>query len=472
MRIVSVTDSPDSLLAAGSVQDPGGTAFLVEASNQLMSSLNVERSLEITATLAARHLAEVAVVVAPPSRRRISITRATRGGAVERQVLRVDPAEVPGLSEALQGFPPVPSRWIDPATAPDWLVPHGLEEPGSLIVTPLPGNGIPAGALILLRGRGQERFTESEEALARVFAARAGAAISAALLFTRQSALARTLAEDLMPPRLTRMQGVELAGGYRPAGDEQRLGGDFYDVHGPVPGDPNDPGDPGDPGVLVVFGDVCGNGVAAAMLAGKIRTSIAALRTVESDHERMLQLLNRALLSSRHTRFATLVLASARRVADGVAVRVTCGGHPPPLVVRIDGTVERTTTRGTLIGAVEPVRATSSEILLAPGETCLLYSDGITEAVGGLTGTEFYGSDRLEQALAGCAGLPAEAVVERVQMLAEQWLASNRRDDMAVVAITAPMTPMTPLLPMTPITVPVSNAAVGDIRAARNGDHS
>jgi serine phosphatase RsbU (regulator of sigma subunit) len=466
VRIVSVTDSPDSLPAAGSVQDPGGTAFLVEASNQLMSSLNVERSLEITATLAARHLAEVAVVVAPPSRRRISITRATRAGAVERQVLRVDPAEVPGLSEALQGFPPVPSRWIDPATAPDWLVPHGLEEPGSLIVTPLPGNGIPAGALILLRGRGQERFTESEEALARVFAARAGAAISAALLFTRQSALARTLAEDLMPPRLTRMEGVELAGGFRPASDEQRLGGDFYDVHGPVPGDP---------GVLVVFGDVCGNGVAAAMLAGKIRTSIAALRTVESDHERMLQLLNRALLSSRHTRFATLVLASARRVADGVAVRATCGGHPPPLVVRNDGTVERTTTRGTLIGAVEPVRATSSEILLAPGETCLLYSDGITEAVGGLTGTEFYGSDRLEQALAGCAGLPAEAVVERVQMLAEQWLASNRRDDMAVVAITAPMTPMTPMTPMlsmTPITVPVSNAAVGDIRAARNGDHS
>ncbi|MEY9932199.1 hypothetical protein ABH926_006848 [Catenulispora sp. GP43] len=196
-------DGGPEAAAAGSALDPGGTAFLVEASNQLMSSLNVERSLEITATLAARHLAEVAVVVAPPARRRVSITRVTRAGAVERRVLRVDPAEVPGLSEALQGFPPVPSRWIDPATAPDWLVPDGLAELGSLIVTPLPGNGIPAGALILLRGRGQERFTEPEEALARVFAARAGAAISAALLFTRQSTLARTLAEDLMPPSLT-----------------------------------------------------------------------------------------------------------------------------------------------------------------------------------------------------------------------------------------------------------------------------
>ncbi|MEY9932200.1 serine phosphatase RsbU (regulator of sigma subunit) [Catenulispora sp. GP43] len=153
------------------------------------------------------------------------------------------------------------------------------------------------------------------------------------------------------------------------------------------------------------------------------------------------------------------MLASARRVEDGVAVRVTCGGHPPPLVVRTDGTVERTATRGTLIGAVESVRATGTELVLAPGETCLLYSDGITDAVGGLTGTELYGSERLEQALAGCAGLPAEAVVERVQMLAEQWLSSNRRDDMAVVAITAPMTPITP---------PVSNAAAVDIQAAQN----
>ncbi|MFD0636542.1 PP2C family protein-serine/threonine phosphatase [Catenulispora yoronensis] len=272
-----------------------------------------------------------------------------------------------------------------------------------------------------------------------MFAARAGAAISAALLFTRQSALARTLAEDLMPPSLTRVGGVELAGGYRPAGDEQRLGGDFYDFHGPTPDDP---------GVLVVFGDVSGKGVAAAMLAGRIRTSISVLRTVESDHERMLQSLNRALLSSRHTRFATLVLASARSVADGVAVRVTCGGHPPPLVVRTDGSVERAASRGTLIGAVESVRATSSEFLLAPGETCLLYSDGITDAVGGLSGTEHYGADRLEQALAGCAGLPAEAVVERIQMLAEQWLTSNRRDDMAVVAITAPIAPIRPPAPV------------------------
>jgi serine phosphatase RsbU (regulator of sigma subunit) len=78
------------------------------------------------------------------------------------------------------------------------------------------------------------------------------------------------------------------------------------------------------------------------------------------------------------------------------------------------------------------------ERVLAPGETCLLYTDGITEARGGPLGDELFGERRLSRALAECAGMPAEAVVERVQMLAAQWLGTGRHDDMAVVAISAP----------------------------------
>jgi serine phosphatase RsbU (regulator of sigma subunit) len=77
---------------------------------------------------------------------------------------------------------------------------------------------------------------------------------------------------------------------------------------------------------------------------------------------------------------------------------------------------------------------------LGPGESCLLYTDGITEAKNPLLGGELFGEARLRQALGECAGMPAEAVTERIQMLASQWAGARRRDDMAMVAITAPRT--------------------------------
>ncbi len=61
-----------------------------------------------------------------------------------------------------------------------------------------------------------------------------------------------------------------------------------------------------------------------------------------------------------------------------------------------------------------------------------------TEARGGPLGDELFGEDRLRRTLAGCVGMPAEAVVERVRMPAARWLGTGRHDDMAVMAITTP----------------------------------
>ncbi|MFE2375598.1 SpoIIE family protein phosphatase [Streptomyces sp. NPDC059398] len=408
------------------------TAFLAEASNVLLASLNTDRCMSATAQLAAEYLADVAVVVAPDAGRRLPVARAVAGQDVTRTLVTADPAQLPGLSEALQGFPPVPSRWIDPAALPDWVLPPGFTgSVGSVVVTPLPGHGVPAGALILVRGSGHSGFTESEEVFARLFAARAGAALSAARLYAEQSDITRTLMRDLLPPPLHRTHGVEFAGGYRPAGDRERVGGDFYDVH---------PGATEADASLVVLGDVCGKGLDAAVLTGKIRNTLQALMPMADDHQRMLQLLNGALLNSHHARFATLVLASVLRTENQVRLRLTSAGHPVPLVVRTDGTVEEIPTSGTLIGAIPQVEAGTVEVALLPGDTCLLYTDGITEARGGPLGDELYGEERLKRALAECAGMPGEAVVERIQMLAAQWLRENSHDDMALVAITAPRT--------------------------------
>ncbi|MFF8593959.1 PP2C family protein-serine/threonine phosphatase [Streptomyces sp. NPDC015220] len=424
--------------------------ILAETSSALLSTLNVPRCMELTASMAAEHLAEAAVLVAPPQGRRHALTHARRGGPVTQSVRQVDVSGVPGLAEALQGFPPVPARWINPDDIPDWVIPEGFAGPvGSVIVTPLPGHGVPAGALIVLRSSTEQAFTEGEEVFARLFAARAGAALSAARLYSEQATITATLMRDLLPPVLRHVHGIEYAGSYRAAKDHERVGGDFYDVH---------PGADPSQEAFVVLGDVAGKGLDAAVLTGKIRNTLHALLPLADDHQRVLTLLNGALLSSHHARFATLVLASVRRRGGRAQIRLTSAGHLPPLIVRADGTVEEVPTQGSLVGALPTVAASTVEAVLEPGETCLLYTDGITEARGGPLGDELFGEHRLQRALAGCAGMPAEAVVERVQMLAAQWLGAGRHDDMAAVAISVPRTGPPP----------VANGHAGGSNSRRN----
>lgn len=402
--------------------------FLDEVSAVLMASLNADRCMEAIVRVAVPRLADGAVVIAPPSGPRLDMV--CTAGTVEHRSVEADPATVAGLTEALRGFPPVPSRWIDPNSVPDWLIPRDLTGTvGSVVVTPLPGHGVPAGALVLLRHSAKSAFDDGEEVFARLFAARAGAALSAARLYAEQAAITRTLMDELLPPKLAHQHGIEIAGGYRAAEDHQTVGGDFYDVH---------PATTPDDETLVILGDVCGKGLDAAVLTGKIRNTLQALAPLADDHGRVLRLLNRALLSAAHTRFATVVLASAARRDDDVALRLTSAGHMSPLIVRRDGSVEEAGTRGMLVGAVPEITATTCETILEPGETCLLYTDGVTEARGGPMGNEMFGEERLAAALSECAGLPAEAVVERIMMLTAEWIRQRGHDDVAVVAITAP----------------------------------
>ncbi|MFE6286059.1 PP2C family protein-serine/threonine phosphatase [Streptomyces sp. NPDC057877] len=426
-----LVDETDRLLAEAALhRERERTAFLADASSRLLASLNTKRCMEVTVELAAQHLADAAVLVAPRTGRRHALAFGAAGTPVTHAMAEIDANAVPGLAEALQGFPPVPSRWIDPATLPRWAVPEAFDGPvGSVVVTPLPGHGVPAGALVLLRRSDQAAFDPSEEVFARIFSARAGAALSAARLYTEQTRITATLMEELLPPTLQQVDGVEFAGAYRASREIERIGGDFYDVH-PMSGRDGD--------TLAVLGDVCGKGLDAAVLTGKIRNTLQALLPMAHDHATVLRLLNGALLNGRHTRFASLVLVSVRREGHLTRLRVTSAGHPRPLIVRNTGVVEETATSGTIVGALPDIKATTVEVELAPGETCLLFTDGITEARGGPLRNTFFGGRRLCGALAHCAGMPAEAVVEHIQMLASEWIGDNPHDDMALMAITTP----------------------------------
>ncbi|MFH8796599.1 PP2C family protein-serine/threonine phosphatase [Streptomyces sp. NPDC017941] len=438
--------------------------LLADASRQLSGCLDLRGCRANAALLAARHLADAAVVVGVARGTGLPFAAAVRDGEVTHGRLAGDARGVPGLAEALEGFPPVPSRWLDPGALPGWLASAisgaavfsgaageegvvgatgaaGATEPigvrvgggvGALMVACLPGGGGPVGALVLLRAAGAEPFSEDEEAFVRVFAARAGAALDTARLRGDHTSVVELLAQDLLPPGLRRVDGVEYAGGYRPAHGELDVGGDFFDIS-PAAEDGGE--------THVVLGDVCGKGLEAAVLTGRIRSTLRALHLVEPDHGRLLRVLNSALLGTRHSRFATLVLASARRRGDTVALRLTSAGHPPPLVVRLDGGVVAAPTHGTLVGALPEVTSHTHHATLLPGDACLLYSDGVTEAKGGPLGTDRFGEERLRAVLAEYAGKPPEAMVERVQMLVADWLGGRHHDDMALMVIAAPRRP-------------------------------
>ena len=408
------------------------TAFLAEAGRRLAASLNHRRSLRTTAELAVSHLADAAVVVLPSARRQSEWVRLVAGATVDEGTLRERRlGEVPGLVEALGGFPPIPSRWLDAGQAPDWLLPRGFGPIGALLVIPLPGNAEPAGALILARRGADAAFSDDDELLARIFAARAGAAISAALLYREQVDTTAVLQADLLPPELPQPDGVELIGSYQAARDSLRVGGDFYDVFKPTPRSPD---------TVIALGDVCGKGPEAAVLTGKVRQTLRALRLVEVPPDEMLGVLNQALLEGgRQHRFVTLVVGSVVRADHGrVRLRLASGGHPPPLVLRADGTVEEVPTSGTLVGVVPEIVVHPADVELAPGELCLLYSDGLTEARGGPSGNEQYGEQRLHTALSSCHGMPGQAAVERIRQLVSDWVRGGTRDDIAMLAVRAP----------------------------------
>jgi serine phosphatase RsbU (regulator of sigma subunit) len=426
-------DTTEEIARAAEFQaERARTLFLAEASRRLSASLNQRRCLRTTVELAASHLADAAVVVLPARRRQSEWMRLMAGGSVADGLLAEKVlGEVPGLEDALGGFPPIPSRWLDASQVPGWLLREDFGPVGALLVTPLPGNAEPAGALILARRGTEAVFTAEDEMLARIFAARAGAAISAAALYRDQVDTTAILQADLLPPELPQPEGIELIGSYQAAKDAQRISGDFYDVFGPADDSPE---------TVVALGDVCGKGPEAAVLTGKVRQTLRALRLVSADPVAMLTVLNQALLGSgRQHRFVTLVVAAISRAEHGrVRMCLATGGHPPPLVLRADGTVEAVPVSGTLIGVVPHITVNPAVIELAPGELCLLYSDGLTEARGGGSGTEQYGEERLRDALASCAGMPGAAAVERVRQLVCDWMHGGVRDDIALLAVRAP----------------------------------
>ena len=173
------------------------------------------------------------------------------------------------------------------------------------------------------------------------------------------------LQEALLPTALPVLPRARIAARYLVAGQEQAAGGDWFDAI------PLDGG-----AVALVVGDVVGHGLSASAAMGQLRAVLAELLAAEDDLGRVLRRTDAFAARMPSLRAATLVLV----VLDPAAgtLRYTTCGHPPPLVIGVDGKARylKGTGTGPLGTGSPPVLASSA---LAPGELVLLYSDGLVE---------------------------------------------------------------------------------------------
>lgn len=428
----AVREREDALLAERS-----RSAFLARVRGEVAASLHHTRAARALVRAAVPELARTAALLLPPRGPRVPWHLAGPGsaeysGEVPVQTLDRTPRVAAALSGLDPRLVPCPRQELDALHVITGRLPPGDGKDGEALLVPLSGSGDPAGALMLL-GPGRSaaapggRGTDVE--LASRFAAQAGTALAAADFYTRQTRTTEALHAGLEPQPLPEaVPGVRLGAAYRPARGALDIGGDYYQVCRRSGG-----------GVEFFLGDVCGKGVEAAVLTGRVRQTMRALTLVERRPVRVLELLNTVMLEAGEPRFTTLVTGSARPHREGgLDVVVAGGGHLDPLVLRRDGRVEPVEIGGTLVGVLpDPVFA-RERVLLAPGELLLLYSDGVTEARGGPTGSGMFGEERLVKQLSACGGMPAGAVAERVELLVSEWLGEREvSDDIAVLAVQA-----------------------------------
>jgi PAS domain S-box-containing protein len=409
--------------------------FLARSAEVLASSLDPDELLVEVANLAVPEVADW-----------VAVELVTDSGGIDRKALaHVDPEVREWALDVSRRYPPDPDapagvhqviRTGQPELypeIPDELLREGaqdeehyriLSEFGmrSVIIVPMTTRGRTLGALTFVSGKSGRRFDEQDVELAQELGRRCATAVDNARLYTERSYIARTLQESLLPVELPDIPGVEAAARFRPTGEGNEVGGDFYDMF-----------ETGNRGWTVVMGDVCGKGPDAAAVTALARYTLRAAAMRERLPSRSLAVLNEALLRQRDDRrFCTVAYAYFEKLDRGARVGVACGGHPLPLLLRSDGTVETVGEPGTLLGVVPDPDLEDRAVTLEPGDALVFYTDGVIEGRGD---SNILDERRLAELVATCAGAGADAIAARVEEAAVLSQGGRPRDDIAVLVL-------------------------------------
>jgi PAS domain S-box-containing protein len=409
--------------------------YLSESTRLLASSLDPDEVLRKMASLAVPEMADWCIV-----------DMAAEDGTLERVALsHGDPEQVERARRLQDRYPPdptsdrgvfnvmrtgqselypeIPEQMLEQAAVDEehlaLLREFGLR---SAMVVPLIVRGEPIGAMSFVSGPSGRRFDQEDLNLAEELARRCATAVENSRVYRERDYIARTLQTSLLPSELPRIPGVETAARFRATGAGNEVGGDFYDLFAT-----------GSRGWTVVVGDVCGKGPDAAAVTALARHTLRAAAMQERLPSGSLRMLNEALLRQPgDRRFCTVAYAYLEALGAGARVGFASGGHPLPVVLRADGTIERLGDHGMLLGVVPDPRLRDASAVLEAGDALIFYTDGVTDAGGAQAPL---GEEALDEIIASCAGLDANAIAARIEAAALDAEGGPPRDDIAVLVL-------------------------------------
>ncbi|OGG52161.1 MAG: hypothetical protein A3F84_18000 [Candidatus Handelsmanbacteria bacterium RIFCSPLOWO2_12_FULL_64_10] len=301
----------------------------------------------------------------------------------------------------------------------------------SILCAPLRARGRLLGVVELLNKEGDQRFDEWDLSLIQVFANQAGIALDNARLHREalerqrietELALAARIQRGLLPGTLPQPEGVEVAG-MSVACEE--VAGDYYDVI---------PLCEGRFGLAIA--DVSGKGIPAALLMSSVRTALYAEVRGDLPLPEVMSRMNDLLYREGSGTFATCVYAVLDPRTYGL--KVANAGHNFPFLLRTDGTCERLRSTGLPLGLLPTgtIPFTDLEGALHPGDSLILYTDGVPEASRG--DQEQFGEARLEELVCDNRELSADALRQRIYDEVLTFIGDARRsDDITVMVLKA-----------------------------------
>ncbi len=401
--------------------------FLAEAATELAGSLDYQETLARVARLAVPTFADwCAIDVVDDGRlRRLSVAH-------------VDPAKVQLAHDLADRYPPDPhalhGAWRVVRTGRSELIAEITDEMltagavddehaalaralhlRSAVIVPLVARGRVLGVLTWVSAESERHFTPDDLAFAEELAQRAAVFLDNSELFSQTLAAAMQLQRAVLPDELPACPRWELGHHYSPAGRTE-VGGDFYDVV-----------ELGDGRLVMFIGDVMGRGVGAAAAMAQVRAAVRAYAALDPSPQRVLGRLDRMFELYGTEQLVTLLYM----LADPDRDELTIGnaGHPPPVLMRSDGTATHLPSADGPPLGVELSSRGEYVVALGATDTLIAFTDGLIERrEEDIT----VGQDRLTDAVRALLGHPLS---HTIPALVEGVAEPSRDDDIAVLGV-------------------------------------
>jgi sigma-B regulation protein RsbU (phosphoserine phosphatase) len=298
----------------------------------------------------------------------------------------------------------------------------------TLLAVPLLVKSKLIGVLTVYNKKSEDGFSEEDQRLLAILASQSAQVVENARLYEEEQALLRMreemrvaseIQQRLLPKSPPRLTGYDIAGLSIPTED---VGGDYFDF---IPLEGNR--------LAFCLGDVSGKGLPAALLMANLQGTMRGQAPSSASPRECLERANRLLYrSTEPDRFATIffgILDPAEHL-----VSYSSAGHERPILLRGRGSLEHLEAGGLILSFMEECRYEDASVRMEPGDTLVVFSDGITDALN--AEGEPYTEDRLMRRVAEGAGSPAQELLERILADLREHIGDHMQfDDMTLVVI-------------------------------------